>query len=160
MAIYKIKRLSKFGKLELEDLRNSLPSEYLSLLQMEQDMGLKFALKKAKYLQEVEYEFPYFEIIPLESNKKELYQSTWKLPIFYIDSLKTPVYFNFKKGSWENFQGREIISLKSFLFNLWNDAYQDWEDRVFEDYLNEKQNIQFNEYTRNLLKATRRYLFE
>lgn len=159
MATYKIKRFSKFNKLELEDLRNSLPSEYLLLQQMNEDVGLNSSKKKAKYLNEVEYEFPYFELIPLEFSKKEDYQSTWKLPILYVDSLKTPIYYNFKKQVWENFQGRQIVSLKSYLFNLWNDAYQEWEDREYEDYLDEKQDVQFHDYTRSLIKAVRRYLY-
>lgn len=157
MAIFKIKRFSRFTKLELEDLKLSLPSEYKPLQMMNLDPSLKMQAKKASYLKK-EGEFPYFELIPLEEHRKENYQSDWKLPIIQIDSLGTPVYFNFKKGYWENFQGLPIKDLKSYLWNNWNDSMMDWEKGEFEDYLDEKDNTQFYEYTRTLLKATKRYL--
>lgn len=158
MAIYKVKRFSRFTKLDLEDLKTSLPSEYLLLQRMNLDPTLKSLKKKALYLKH-EGEFPYFEIIPLEEHRKEDYQKDWKLPIIQIDSMGTPVYFNFKKGMWENFQGREINDLKTYLWNLWNDAYLDWEKGDFEDYLeSDQENVQFREYTQALIKATKRYL--
>ena len=71
----------------------------------------------------------------------------------------TSVYFNFKKGMWENFQGREINDLKTYLWNLWNDAYLDWEKGDFDDYLeSDQENVQFQNYTQALIKATKRYL--
>ena len=158
MAIYKVKRFSKFTKLDLEELRTSLPSEYLLLQRMSLDPTLKSLKKKATYLK-TEGEFPHFELIPLEENRKEDYQKDWKLPIFQVDSMGTPVYFNFKMGMWENFQGREINDLKTYLWNLWNDSYLDWEKGEFDDYLNsDQENVQFRDYTQALVKATKRYL--
>lgn len=158
MTTYKIKRFSRFTKLELEDLKNELPSEYLALQRMSLDPNLKVMAKKATYLKESEFEFPYFEMIPIDTAKKEDYQSSWKLPICYVDNLQTPIYFNFKKGIWENFQGREIINLKSYLFMLWNSAFEEWEERKYDEYLNEKEDIQFKDYTWTLLKMVKRYL--
>lgn len=159
MAVYKIKRFSKFSKSELEELKLSLPSEYLSLQSMSLDPTLKANLKKAKYLNTEKAEFPYFELIPLDTLKKEDYQKNWTLPLMYIDNMNTPVYYNFKKGIWENFQHREIKDLKSFLFDEWNSAYLEWEDGYMDEYLTKEESIQFYDYTRILVRSVRRYLY-
>ena len=157
--IYKIKRFSKFSKMELEELRDSLPSEYQLLQRMAQDPTLKANLKKAKYLKTEDAEFPYFELIPLDTLKKEDYQKDWTLPLMYVDNQGTPVYYNFKKGVWENFQHREIKDLKSFLFDEWNSVYLEWEDGYLDEYLTKEENTQFYEYTRILVRSVRRYLY-
>lgn len=158
MAIYKIKRFSVFTKLDIEELKKSLPSEYLLLQRMSLDPTLKSLSNKATYLKN-EGEFPSFKMIPLENNRKDIYQEDWRLPIFQVDSMGTPVYYNFKKGVWENFQGREITDLKTYLWNLWNDSYLDWEKGEFDDYLHSSnENVYFQEYTKALIKSAKRYL--
>jgi hypothetical protein len=159
MAIYKIKRFSKFSKSELEEIKEKMPPEYLSLQAMSQDLTLKSNLKKAKYLDTEKGEFPYFELISLDTLKKEDYQNNWILPLMYVDNLQTPIYYNFKKGVWENFQHREIKDLKSYLFDEWNTAYLEWEDGELDDILTKEESDQFGEYTRILVRSVRRYLF-
>ena len=157
MAIYKIKRFSKFARSTAEDLCSKLPIEYQGLQRMAKDPTLKSEAKKAKYLKK-EFEYPYFELIPWEEWDKKEYENSWTLPIMYIDSMKTPVYFNFKKEVWQNFQGLEIKNLKAYLWNNWNDCYLDWENGDFDEYLEDSEMPLFQKYTRTLVKSTKRYL--
>ena len=157
MAFYKIKLFSRLSKLEIEELKKSLPSEYLLLQRMSLDPSLKSISKKIKYINK-EFEFPWFEMIPLEENKREDYQKGWRLPIFYIDTLDGAVYYNFRDGVWETFQGTEIRDIKAYLLSVYNDSYTDWENGDYVEFMTEKDDVDFREYMKILIRSIKRYL--